>query len=445
VPLRIWLRLRATLWPIPMLAVACALAAGVLLPRLDRSLEGPEGHPLELAFGGGPSAARDLLAAIAGSLISVTGLVFSLTVIALQLASSQYSPRLLQTFATDRVVQGTLAWLSATFVYALTVLRTVRTEDATEGDTAFVPRLAITLGYLLALGSVLVLLLFLSHLARSLRVETQLRDVHSEAGPVLERELGDPQGGEGAGTTIRLPPGEPEAVCATASGFLTDVDEDAVVAAASAADAVVLLARRIGDPVVAGTPVAHVWGGGDEDVGAAVVGALALEYERSTTRDVAYSLRKVVDIAVRALSPGVNDPTTAVHALSHASAMLGDLVTRSLDPRCLRDDSGTLRLVVPQWDAEALLDVAVEEPVGFAGGQPAVLRRLAALLREIAWRAPRGLLDHRLRERMEQVCEVTRSSTSVGAEEVERWRADLEDALRGRWIPRVPPRLRTGA
>jgi uncharacterized membrane protein len=141
-------RLRGALWPIPVLAVVVAVGIGIGLPAVDGLLESRDsGHPLTFVFGGGPSAARDLLAAIAGSLISVTGLIFSLTVVAFQLGSSQYSPRLLQTFATDRVVQLTLAQLTATFVYALSVLRTVRTESATETETAFVPRLSITVAY----------------------------------------------------------------------------------------------------------------------------------------------------------------------------------------------------------------------------------------------------------------------------------------------------------
>jgi hypothetical protein len=156
---------RGALWPIPGLGVVLAIGLGVLLPAVDGVLESGD-DPLTFVFGGGPAVARDLLAAIAGLLVSVTGLTFSLTVIALQLSSSQYSPRLLQTFVTDRVVQLTLAQLVLTFVYALTVLRTVRTGGATEDDDPFVPRLSITVAYLLTLGSVLALVFFLGHLAR---------------------------------------------------------------------------------------------------------------------------------------------------------------------------------------------------------------------------------------------------------------------------------------
>ena len=437
-----WTRIRGALWPIPALAVAAAMLLGIVLPNVDMSLT-RDGGPLSLFFGGGPSAARDVLAAIAGSLISVTGLVFSLTVVTLQLASSQYSPRLLQTFQTDRIVQLTLAQLAATFVYALTVLRTVRSESATETETAFVPRLAVTVAYVFAVGSVLALLFFLGHLARSLRVETMLRDVHDEASDVVAREL-DPDDGATRGGPVVLPPGAPHLVCADSSGFVIDVDEDRLVKAAVRADAVIVLVPRIGDPVIAGVPVAHVWqhsrgdGGAVEDVTAAVARSVRLAYERSSGRDVAYGLRKVTDIALRALSPGVNDPTTAVHALSHSSAMLGDLLGHPLTPRKLHDDDGTLRLVVRQWDAEALLEQVVEEPLQFVDGQPAVLRRLAALLRELAWRAPSGLVDVRLRDLLERVIDVAQRTTGIDEDERAGWRAALDDALQQRWATDAP-------
>lgn len=433
-------RMGRSLWPWPVVAAVAAVGLGVGLPALDSVLEEPGGdHPLTFVFGGGPSAARDLLAAIAGSLISVTGLTFSFTVVALQLSSSQHSPRLLQTFVTDRVVQATLAQLIATFVYALTVLRTVRSEDATSSGDAFVPRLSVTVGFVLTFVSVIALVLFLGHLARSLRVETMLRDVHDEASETYAREL--PPAGAQPAAPVVLPAGTPNVVLAETSGFVIDVDEDAIVQAAVGADVTVVLAPRIGDSVVTGIPLAHVWrhaaasAQGIEDVERAVRRAVGLGFERSPDRDVAYSLRKVVDIAVRALSPGTNDPTTAVHALSHVSALLGELVTRPPHTTACRDGDGSLRLVVPARRVRELVQLGLEEPLQFATGQPAVLRRMAALLRELAWRAPRGPGDDDLRSYLGRVAELARESASVDRTETDRWEQEFRDALAGRWLP----------
>jgi uncharacterized membrane protein len=420
--------------------VVLAIALGVLLPAVDGRLE-PGDHPLTFVFGGGAAAARDLLAAIAGSLISVTGLTFSLTVIALQLSSSQYSPRLLQTFVTDRVVQVTLAQLVLTFVYALTVLRTVRTESATDDESAFVPRLSITVAYLLTLGSVVALVFFLGHLAQALRVETMLRDVHDEGTRAIGQVL-DAGGGPGADAPAAdepVPAGPAVPLTARSSGFLVGVDEEAAAEAARGEGVVVRLSVRIGDAVVTGTPLGHAWATGSAgpvDTAAleeALGGAIRLHFERSASRDVAYSLRKVIDIAVRALSPGINDPTTAVHALSHASALLGELAVRPGGARRIRDGEGAVRVVVPAWELPALVQLVLEEPLQFAEGQPAVLRRLAGLLREFAWRARGRDVDDLVRRYVDEVADTAVRTTGVSVEEGQTWRRQVAQALAGQW------------
>lgn len=428
----------SALWPIPCVGVLLAVGLGIALPALDSALQESGDDPLTFVFGGGPAAARDLLTAISGSLISVTGLTFSLTVVALQLSSTQYSPRLLQTFATDRVVQLTLAQLVLTFVYALTVLRTVRAAGPTEDDSAFVPRLSITVAYLLTLASVLALVFFLGHLTRLLRVETMLRDVHDEALATAAREFPEGDDGDRAETS---PAGTPLVLLARSSGFVVDVDEAAAVRAATEAGVVVQLAARIGDAVVVGTPLGHAWTTEppvDVDTGQledALDRAVRLDFERSAERDVAYGLRKVVDIAVRALSPGTNDPTTAVHALSHVSALVGGLVTRPPTDRRVCGEDGELRLTVPAWAPEALAALAFEEPLQFAEGQPAVLRRIAAALREVAWRAPGGSLDELVRRYLGQLVSTARRSTALPGAELDLWHRQVEQALQGHWPP----------
>lgn len=448
---------RGALWPLPFLGIVVAIGLGVGLPMADRLIGSPGQEPLGLVFSGGPAAARGLLSAIATALISVTGLVFSLTVVALQLSSSQYSPRLLRTFVSDRVVQLTLAQLALTFVYSLTVLRSIRTKDEVPLEGPFVPGLSITVAYLLTLLSVVALVLFLGHLARALRVETMLREVHQEATAVIERVLGDsdPEDGDRHGhddeieaDRSRSSPLPPTAaavpVAATGSGFLAAVDEDDLVDAAEDADLVLLIVPRVGDSVVEGTPVAHAWStapGEQVDVDAArsvLERGLRLTYERQAAEDFANSLRTMTDIAVRALSPGINDPTTAVHALSHLSAVLVELAGRPLVPRHLRDGEGRLRAVVPQWNHEELLQLVLEEPLHCADGQPAVLRRIAGLLREVAWATDPGPIGRELRRLMERCAEVAGATTAVAPDERRRWCEDVDDALAGRWLPDPP-------
>ena len=337
---------RTTLWPIPMLFVVLSLAAGVLLPRLDRVIESSVPPAIKgYLFGGDPGAARDVLSAIAGSLITVTSLTFSLTVVTLQLASSQFSPRLLRTFTRDRQVQVTLGVFLGTFVYALTVMRTVRTSG--EEVDSFVPQISVTLGFVATIGAVVALVLFLAHLVRQIRVEVILSDVRDDALATIDRVL--PRRGAGPGPALPTVPRDAVQVPARTTGFLAKVDHVALVRAARECGAVVALDACPGDWVDEGTPVALAWPFGDplttegrtldaDEVGDAVAHALMVFDERGGLEDATFALRQLVDVAAKALSPGVNDPTTAVHACGHIATILRDLATREDAPVALRQE-----------------------------------------------------------------------------------------------------------
>ncbi|MFF0311121.1 DUF2254 domain-containing protein [Streptosporangium sp. NPDC004379] len=441
---------RTRLWPIPVAGVALAAVLGVVLPRLDARLD-DELPPWMTAylFTGGPEAARTVLSAIAGSLITVTSLTFSLTVVTLQLASSQYSPRLLRTFVQDRFVHVALALLLATFVYSLTVLRTVRASA--EDRSAFVPQLSVTVAYLLALAGVIALVAFLAHLARQIRVESLLRVVHAEADATIARNLPEEDGGEDEGTTVPsgVPPMRTDQtvpLCARSSGFLTSVDEEELLAAAVDAGAVVLLRHFPGDSVVAGIPIAAAR---PLDEGAALdpetVGALSgrvaeavgTGYERTAAQDVAFGLRQIVDVALKALSPGINDPTTAVHALGHVAALVCDLARRDLGPRLLRDDSGRVRVVLRRPGFPMLLDLAITQPRRYGTGDPEVLARLFTMLREVAWSTHRPEHHRAVADQLVRLC-TTADTQGYDREEAARMGAlarSVREALAGRWPP----------
>lgn len=236
-----------------------AAVLGFWLPVLDDHLDPglPPGVTLYL-FGGGPDAARSVLSAVAGSLITVISLTFSLTVVTLQPASGQFSPRLRRTFSRDRFVHVTLALFLGTFTYALVVQRTVRTANGDQ-QQAVVPQIAVTVALLLALGSVLGLVLFLAHLARQIRVETILDNVHQEATETLHRVLQVRDHGTPDTRVVPDPPWTAVPLLATRSGFLLSVDEDALLAAAHDAGALIRLDCLPGGSVVAGTPLGTAW------------------------------------------------------------------------------------------------------------------------------------------------------------------------------------------
>lgn len=376
------------LWPIPLAAAVAAVILGVLLPQLDRAVD-PDlpSEAAGLLFGGGVEAARAVLSAITGSVITVTSLTFSLTVVALQLASSQGSPRLLRMFAADRMVHATLAVFIGTFAYALTVLRTV--EDATEDVDAFVPRIAVTVASVLTLASVVMLTIFLGHLARQLRLETMMRDAHREASRTIQLLWESPPGEP---APRPAPPSGARTLAARSSGFLTGVGRSRLIGLAEDHDLVVEELRPIGTNVVEGTPLLRWWHRdtaptrADAGVDEQLLDCFRLSYEPTPSQDVSFGVRQISDIATKALSPGVNDPTTAEYALGHLADLLADIAARPPLPDAYADESGRARLLPCDPGFADLVALGLGRVRQYGAGDPGVSERLLRALGEIARR-----------------------------------------------------------
>lgn len=384
--------IRTSLWPVPTLGIVVALVGAVLLTHLDRSIGQvlPDGFTYWI-FGGDADAARSILGSLAGSLITVTSLTFSLTVVTLQLASSQFSPRLLRTFASDRMVHATLALFLGTFVFALTVLRTVR--SSTDDGDEFVPQISVTVAYLLTIASVVALVLFLAHIAKEIRIETMLTAVQREALETVRRTLTDL---ETTGDNSRRPDSEAVPLVAARSGFLTHVQTADLCRAATDLDIVVMVTAPTGGSVVENTPAGLAWPTRsdriltDDERGKAQESfnrAVGIGFERTSVDDVGFGLRQLTDIAARALSPGINDPTTAAHAVGHSSALLCALTRLPLGDELIRQENGTVRVVVRRPPFGELLTLAVDQPRRYGAGEPQVAERLFQLLDEVSWTA----------------------------------------------------------
>lgn len=382
--------IRTQLWPLPVAGVLLALAVGIWLPRLDLHLS--DRLPLWFAgllFDGDPGAAQTLLDAIASSLITVTSLTFSLTVLTLQLASSQFSPRLLRTFTSDVFVQSTLAMFLATFTYALTVLRAIRSGGG--GEPTFVPRISVTVAFVLGIVSVVALVLFLAHLARHLRVETMLRDVHDDAVATL-RSATRPRSDTRTEPKPLDPPETAIEITAPKSGFVTSINEAELLSAAIHSQAHLMIECYPGCSIIEGVPIGVAWSesGSLDDAAldrlrSGVSTSITVGHERTAAQDVGYGLRQLTDVANKALSPGINDPTTAIHALSHISAILCRLAERDLGSVMLRDDDARLRLVLHRPTFADIVEAAITQPRRYGATDPQVMDRLFRLLEELAW------------------------------------------------------------
>lgn len=384
--------IESRLWPVPLAAVVVAVALGVVLPRIDVLVDASLPTAVDSAvFNGGADTARSVLSSIAGSLITATSLTFSLTVIALQLASSQASPRVLRLFARDRQVHWTLAAFLGTFAYAITVLRSVR--SSTEDTPEFVPRLSVTLAFVLTLVSVIMLVFFLAHLAAQLRVETMLKEIHAETDRTIDLVSERNKAVSPFSDRIRTPHTK-QTVTSAASGFITGHDHQLLLRVAADHAIVIQEARRIGENIVKGTPLAWWWHPADDQVDLdadAIDGeireAYSIGYERTASEDIDFGVQQILDIGVRALSAGVNDPTTAVHALGHLSAITARTVNMPRLPVGLAGEDGDLKLVTVAPSPADYVDAALSPMRHNCTDHPAVVTRFVHMVDELAYLA----------------------------------------------------------
>ncbi len=348
----LWFWLQDRFWALPLLCAVAAAALGLGLTGLDARLD--TSLTLPFLFAGGPEGARSLLSAIITSMISFTGLVFSITIVVLQLTSSQFSPRVLRTFLRDRFDQLALGVFVATFVYALVVLRAVR---GTAQVDSFVPQVAVTAAFGFVLASVVVFLGYIHHIAQSIRVATIIDTIGADTRAQLER-----QHPEDVAETARvaLPDGPADRVAAGGLGVVQRVDDEALQRLAERHGATICLLRAVGEFTPEGSPLLAVYGADVPDHDR-LRAAVHLGSERDLTEDVGFGMRQLVDIAERALSPGINDPTTAVQVIDQLHDLVRRLATRALPPRQRLTEDGRLAVHVPRPDFADYLALALEE------------------------------------------------------------------------------------
>lgn len=361
-----------TFWIIPGLMVLGGVLLAVGLVSLDRSGIVPNAF-LQSAwlYNGGGTGARTLLGAVASSTIGVAGTVFSITIAALSLAAGQMGPRLLRNFTKDRGNQVTLGTFLGTFSYALMVLRSVRTHS--EGE--FVPHVSLSVGLLLAFVCVGTLVFFVNHMAGRINVDTVIELVSKDVSDTLDR-LATSEPGPVAPLDETWRGATP--VTDPRRGYLQQLDDEGLATWAAERGTTIRLLARPGDYVFPGAPIALVKPM-VEGVDAAIKDATALGPERVSSADLEYAMRQLVEVAVRALSPGINDPHTAMSVLERLGAALCEVAPRHL-PSGVSIRDGRVVLVVPRVDYDGLTDTMFHMIRQNADGSPAVLIRILEVL-----------------------------------------------------------------
>ena len=382
------IHVRSSLWFVPVL---CVLAGAVLsfgTIALDRFFD-YKAIPSSLV--GGPDAATVILSTVAASMVSLAALVLTITMVVVQLAMGQFSPRIVQRILRDKPSQLAIGLFVATFVHAILAVR----EVTNQGDgTGQVPGIAVVTAFVLVLVSIAVLVMYVHHIGQALRVSALIELVGKETRKLLDRVYPD------KGPALEPEPGSPPVVRARKSGVITAIGDEELVEEARRAGCLLELVPALGEFVPAGAPLFRVHGepaGLDED---RLHESLLLGLEPTLDEDVAYGVRLLVDIAERSLADSpFQDPTTAVQAIDRLHDILRQLARRPFPDGRHRDEAGEVRLTVRSMSWEAYVHLAFDEIRMAGAGSPQVSRRLKAALTDLRAIAPaeRGtVVDHHL-------------------------------------------------
>lgn len=325
-----WRRLVNGFWFVPGAVGLGYAALALVLVRVDRRA-GADGADV-VGFGGDGDAARGILSTIAGSLITVAGLAFSLTIVVLTLVSSQFTPRALPRLLADRLNQVVAGSFVGIFAYCLFVLRTVR--DETDTSPGFVPAIAVSAAIVLALVALALLLLFINHMGHSIQASQIVARMGRETLETIDRLHPERYRGaraESGDELVRAWCGqaEPQHVFPTRPGYVQAVALDGLLERLEGHDVRIHVPVRPGDFVTQATALVAVWAAEAVDE-AKARRAISIENERSFGQDARYGIRQLADVALKALSPGINDPTTAENCVGYLRAVLERLAEREL-------------------------------------------------------------------------------------------------------------------
>ncbi len=421
-------RVLDSFWFVPGIGLLLALLVAEALVALEPALPSAIGDVIPAV---GPDGSRGLLSAIATSMLAAAATTFSITIAVLTLTSSAYGPRLVRSLMADRGNQVVLALLVSTSLFAMLVVRHVRAGD----DSEFVPHLAVNIAIVLAVVSIVALVYFIHHISASIQISRLATGVRDQLVTLLDDLYPEQTSTRRALASRWAAIDEGRDVRASTSGYVASIDHRHLVAAAARAGARVELLVRPGTLVCAEDPIARVSSEPAPStrpeaaarLDAAVVAAVSIDDERTPVQDAEHLVRQLVDVAARALSPGVNDPITAVTAIDALTIAMASAAGRP-DPRgVLLDDADAPRVLVAPRELSALAVDAVDLIRQYVADQPLVAHRLLDLLERLIAReeasdrsaAYRGAVDR-----------VVRSAIGPGtlpedAAALERRRADI--------------------
>ncbi|MBD8061892.1 DUF2254 domain-containing protein [Oceanitalea stevensii] len=389
-------RFEESLFLLPALVMLGGIVLAVVASTVDDAVGHDADVPVTLAMSA--NAATWLLATVAGAMITTVGVVFSLTVVSLQLASDQFSPRVMRSFIRDRLSQVVIGLLVGTFFYCVLVLPNISGEAT---DPA--PRISLTIAVVLTLVTVVGIIVHLDHLARGLQVGNVVRKIGDEGEAIVAAAGRLPPGLEEVDPHGLSAPDDAAVVLCPRNGWVSQVDAGLLLRAAPSGTTV-RLETRVGAYVHSGEPLLTAWPPPPERAREAMAAAIEVADARTMLQDVDFAIRQLVDIGLRALSPAVNDPTTAVEVVLRVGSLMRTVLTAPVAPTAVRDGEG--RVLVQPWNLnhEELVEHAFDQLRQTSVDQPhvvatilRVLRMLVTLVREEGRPELADALEHQMR------------------------------------------------
>lgn len=411
----LWDRLGSSFWFLPSLMVTASMACALLFIEADNVGVTQSLNLWPGFFNTEAEGARLMLSTLAGSMMTIMGITFSMTLLALVLASGQYSSRILRNFMRSRVTQSTLGVFASIFVYCLIVLRTVKGHTLVQDDN-FVPVLAVFFAFLMSIVGVIVLIYFIHHIASSIQASSIIASVAQETNDAVDRlfplkaEHNHHDEMEKHDIAI-LDERSWYPVLAPSSGYLQDINLDTLLKVAASHKTIVKMERGIGEFAVKDTPLVSValTYPPQHRMEKEVIAAYSISRHRTVEQDPAFGIRQIVDMAIKALSPGVNDTSTAIMCIDYLSSIISRLAGRQLAAKYY-SISNRLRLIVIAPGFEHLLGEAFNQIRSNAQGNMAILARILNALAIIAAFTHQRDYLLALTEQLERIAELSTQS-----------------------------------
>jgi uncharacterized membrane protein len=378
-----WNELKATFWFVPVLIIIFSILLSMGLVYLDSAVNLPQNKLTRFFLVASADSARSILSTISGAMIGVAGTVFSVTLVALTLASSQFGPRLIKNFMYVRLNQVVLGSYISTYLYCLLVLTAIKEENYT-----FIPSLSILVAIFAAMANIILLIIFIHQIAISIQADKVISEISgfisTQVKTLFPEKMGEEAESGKSPDIMAVKSGYSKTVSVKSpqSGYLQYIDSDTLMEIISSNNALLELHFRPGGFLVEGLEIGLLYSNEKMEKGEVdkIFQQLVIGPIKTPQQDLEFSIHQMVEIAVRALSPGVNDPYTAIACIDNLTATLSYLATIKFPSKYRFDEKNNLRVITDKLDFEGILDAAFNQIRQFSAGSTAVIIRLMEAL-----------------------------------------------------------------